>query len=151
MRRSLPIGPLFSAILFVVSFSSCNDDPVDYIPYRYVNVTVDLNINTNLASSGYSEYYAEAGYGGLIIYCEFYDYSAPDNSLFHAWDAACPFEASRECIVENDGNSFHGTCPCCGSKFQFSSGFPTDDDAPATYPLKEYSVTIMNNKLYISN
>jgi nitrite reductase/ring-hydroxylating ferredoxin subunit len=141
---------LFTAFFFLLPYS-CKDERDEYIPYRYVNLTVDLSINTNLTVPGNSEYYPDAGYGGLIIYCDYYFDYDPNNSLYHVWDATCTHEVSTDCIVEPDGNSFYGICPCCSTRYEFSSGYPTDEDAAATYPLKEYNVSVINNRLYISN
>jgi hypothetical protein len=138
---------LISTLLLLV-FYSC-DSREEYIPYAYVNFSVDLNINNNLATPGYSMLYHNEGYGGVIVYCEYYDYTAPGNSIFHAFDATCTYEVSDSCTITNDGNSFYGECPCCHSKYQFSTGYPVE--GVATYPLQSYHATVRNNTVTIYN
>jgi len=141
---------LFSMLLvFILLFSACNDKRDEYIPYKYVNFTVDLNINNDLATPGFSQIYPYEGYGGVIIYCEYYDFSAPDNSLYHAFDAACTQEVNDTCTIINEGNSFFGECPCCHSKYELITGNPVE--GVAFYPLKYYQVSVINNRLYVKN
>ena len=147
--------PQVRFLLFIVSvlsfilFSTCDDKRVEYIPYVYVNFTVDLNINNSLAIPGYSEIYPFEGFGGVVVYCEFYDVTTPDNSIFHAFDAACTVEVIDTCRIVNEGNSFYGECPCCNTKYEFLTGNAVEGSAP--YPLKYYKVSVLNNRLYIRN
>jgi nitrite reductase/ring-hydroxylating ferredoxin subunit len=136
-------------LLFLLLFTACNDKREEYIPYKYVSFYVDLNINNDLATPGFSQIYPYEGYGGVIIYCEFYDFSAPDNSLYHAFDATCTHEVSDTCTIVNEGNSFFGECPCCHSKYELITGNPVE--GIAFYPLKYYQVSIINNRLYVKN
>ena len=137
-------------LLFALFFTiSCANKREEYIPYAYVNFTVDITINNNLTTPGYSLIYPNEGFGGVVVYCSYYDYSAPANSIYYAYDAACTFEVSDSCSVTNEGNSIFGECPCCNTKYDFSSGYPIQ--GVALYPLKSYSITVLNNKLYIRN
>lgn len=151
MRFNLFIKPFFYfLVFFVVAFlHSCNSDKIEYIPYRYVDFTVDLNIKNDLAVPGFSELYPFEGFGGVIVFCEFYDFTYPELSIFKAFDAACTHEVTDSCSIINYGNSFYGECPCCQSKFEFTSGTPVDGEA--FYPLKNYKVSYINNRLYIRN
>lgn len=146
-RLSYPIISFLLAIqlLLVVSCSKREE----YIPYRYVNFTVDLNINNNLATPGYSEIFPNEGYGGVIVFCENYDYSTPDNSIYHAYDAACTYDVADTCSLTIEGNSFYGTCPCCNSKYELINGNPVD--GVALYTLKAYNVSVVNNILHVYN
>ncbi|SHF39001.1 hypothetical protein SAMN05444274_10537 [Mariniphaga anaerophila] len=126
----------FLFFLFLALFSpSCdkiNDSP---IPDVYVSFTVNLNIVNELNVSGNSVYFPNVGYGGVIVYCEM-------PGSWYAFDATCTYEAGRSCIVKNDG--VLATCPCCESEFVLISGaYPTK--SPATLPLKQYHVSIMNS------
>jgi hypothetical protein len=150
--RTYPLSKVIFSIfmLFVFLLSiSCANKREEYIPYQYVNFTVDLNINNDLATPGFSMLYPYEGYGGVIIYCWYYDSSAPDHSIYYAYDAACTLEVSDSCTVFNDGNSNFGECPCCHTKYDFGSGYPIKGEA--LYPLKNYNISIVNNRLYIRN
>lgn len=137
---------IVAAFLFIIV--SC-DNREDYIPYAYVYFSVDLNINNNLATPGYSMLYPSEGYAGVIVYCEYYDYITPGNSIFHAFDAACTYEVSDTCSITNEGNSFYGLCPYCGTKYEFTTGAPIEGVAP--YSLKSYEVSVINNKILVHN
>jgi Rieske Fe-S protein len=122
---------IFSLLLAILS---C--DKVEYpIPDVYVSFTVNLNIVNDLNAPGSSVYFPNVGFGGVIIYCE-------EPGRWNAFDAACTYEASRTCIVRNDG--VLADCPCCESQFVLLSGaYPVK--SPATIPLKQYHVSMMNN------
>lgn len=139
----------FAAFIGLFTFQSCDDEREEYIPYVYVNFSIDLIINNNLASPGYSYLVKDPGYGGVIIYCEYYDFISPGNSVFHAFDATCTNEVSTECTLINEGNSFYAECPCCKARYELITGYPVD--SVGTYPLKEYSVYLMNSKLFVKN
>lgn len=136
-------------VLFaVLSFSGCKEQQ-EYIPYVPVDFSVDLNRFNSLTSTGYSMLYPYDGYGGVIIYCEYYDITTPANSIYHAFDATCTFEVSDSCSIVNEGNGINAVCPCCGSTYTLFDGFPINGDAQ--YPLKEYNISILGNKLFIKN
>jgi nitrite reductase/ring-hydroxylating ferredoxin subunit len=128
---------------------SCANKREEYIPYVTVNFTVDININNDLTTPGFSMIYPNEGYGGVIIYCSVYDYSAPDNSIYYAYDATCTLEVNDSCSVINEGNSIFGECPCCHTKYEFSTGYPIEGEA--LYPLKSYYISVNSNKLYVHN
>ncbi|MFA9390727.1 MAG: Rieske (2Fe-2S) protein [Prolixibacteraceae bacterium] len=138
----------FAIFFFLWQLVSCKAQE-EYIPYVPVNFTVDLNRFNDLTSTGFSMKYPYDGYGGVIIYCEYYDLVNPSNSLYHAFDATCTFEVQDSCSVENEGNNLRATCPCCGSTYTLYDGYPTDGEA--FIALKSYNISILGNKLYISN
>ncbi len=116
-------------------FPSCDRINESPIPDVYVSLTVNLNIVNELNVPGNSVFFPGYGYGGVIVYCEL------PGSWF-AFDAACTYNASRSCIVKNDG--VLADCPCCGSQFVLIGGaYPTK--SPATLPLKQYNVSVANS------
>lgn len=126
---------LFSFLFLVLFLPSCDKVNESPIPDVYVSFTVNLVIANELNVPGNSVFYPGVGFGGIIISCE-----APGS--WYAFDAACSYEASRSCIVENDG--VLADCPCCGSQFVLLGGaYPTEP--PATMPLKPYNVSLMNS------
>jgi nitrite reductase/ring-hydroxylating ferredoxin subunit len=120
-------------ILFLFSLSC---DKIDYpIPDVPVSYLINLNIANELTVPGNSMYFGNAGFGGLIVYCEV-------PGTWYAFDAACTYEASPTCIVKNEG--VLADCPCCKSQFVLLSGaYPTK--SPASMPLKQYNVSMMNS------
>jgi Rieske Fe-S protein len=122
----------FLLIFFIPSCDRINESP---IPDVYVSLNVNLIIANELNVPGSSVLFPGYGYGGVIIYCE-----GPGS--WYAFDAACTYEATRNCIVVND--AVIADCPCCGSQFVLLGGaYPTQ--APATIPLKQYNVSLLNN------
>ncbi|HDR50788.1 MAG TPA: hypothetical protein ENN90_04080, partial [Mariniphaga anaerophila] len=121
-------------LYFILSLTwlSCDKVVDSPIPEIYVSYTINLNIVNELNVPGNSVFFPNAGYGGLIVYCEL-------PGSWYAFDAACTYEASRTCIVKSDG--VLADCPCCGSQFVLISGaYPTKP--PATLPLKQYNVSV---------
>jgi Rieske Fe-S protein len=122
-------------ILFTLFSTACDDIQESPVPDVYVSFTINLNIVNQLNVPGNSVYFAGMGYGGVIVYCE-----TPGS--YYAFDATCTYEPTRRCIVENDG--VLADCPCCGSQFVLIGGaYPTR--SPATLPLKQYNVSIINS------
>ena len=128
----------FLLFLFLVfSFPSCDKVNQSPIPDVYVSFTVNLFIVNELNVPGNSVYFPGVGFGGVIVTCE-----SPGS--WYAFDAACTEEASQNCIVQND--EVLADCPCCGSQFVLiGGGNPTKP--PATLPLKQYNVSLINNSL----
>lgn len=122
-----------SVFLTMISFSC---DKMEYpIPDVPVSYMINLNIVNELNIPGNSVYFGDAGYGGIIVYCEI-------PGSWYAFDAACTYEASRSCVVKNEG--VLADCSCCGSQFVLLSGaYPAK--SPATLPLKQYNVSLVNN------
>jgi len=122
----------FYLILVPVSCKKVQDTMVPYVPVSFV---VNLNIVNQLTVPGNSVFFPQYGYGGVIVYCEL-------PGSYYAYDATCTYEVSRSCIVENEG--LIAECPCCGSQFVLlGSAYPSE--GPATMPLKQYNVSVVNN------
>jgi Rieske Fe-S protein len=138
----------FYLMLLLVLMQACKEK-VDYIPYVPVNFTVDLNRFNDLTATGYSMKYPYDGYGGVIIYCEYYDVMNPSLSVYHAYDATCTVEVSDSCSIENNENGLRASCPCCGSIYTLFDGYPISGEASVS--LKYYNISILGNKLYVSN
>jgi nitrite reductase/ring-hydroxylating ferredoxin subunit len=151
--RNYPLSRLIFYLIItasLVSVISCSEKREEYIPYRYVDFTIDININNSLTSPNTSMIYQSEGFGGVIVYCWYFDSSAPGNSIYYAFDAACTLEVDDSCRVVNEGNNNSAECPCCHTQYDFSSGgYPIKGEA--LYPLKSYKVSVVNNKLYIRN
>lgn len=151
MKLHSPTSKLFAILIvaLLVLCYSCDNNNDDYIPYVPVNFTVDLNIFNDLTTTGYSQKYDQPGYGGVIVFCEFYDAANPYASIYHAYDATCTFEIDSTCSLINKGNNVTAVCPCCSTKYSLFDGFPIEGSA--TVPLKFYNVSVLNNKLYITS
>lgn len=132
VRKSGKYLFLFSLILAL--FSSC-DEESSQIPNVYVSFTINLNLYNELNNPGSSVYFANVGFGGVIVSCL-------TQGEYYAYDAACTHEISTNCHLETDG--LLATCPCCDSQFQlFYAANPIV--GPAAAPLKQYNVSQLNS------
>ena len=118
-------------ILILLIFVRCDENET---PFPYVSVNVTLSLDTQLGNMLEGEYKTVDGYGigGLIIF-------RAEQTEFLAFDRACTYEASKECVLNDEGSFFE--CPCCGSKF-WMAGKDTAGtlmQGPANYPLKQYN------------
>lgn len=124
------------AMLFGVS---CNkiDSQIPDVP---VSFQINLDIFNELSVPGNSLFFPNAGFGGIIVYCEI-------EGSYYAFDAACTNEINQQCKVVPEG--VVGTCSCCESKFIFIGGYPSD--GPASAPLKQYHTSLFGNILRVYN
>jgi len=143
MRSSTGLLYKFFFILFFTVFLGvgCNKETNKIIPYVPVRFEINLNIVNELNVPGNSVYFSGCGYAGVIIYCEM-------QGSYYAFDAACTNEISTGCHIKNEG--VLGICPCCNSQFVLmGGGYPAK--GPATFPLQQYHVSVMNNILKVYN
>lgn len=121
-------------ILTTLTFTSCNEES-SQVPEVHVNFTINTNMHNELQVPGGSVYIPGVGFGGIIV-------SHHIEGEYYAYDATCTHEISQSCHIEPEG--LIATCPCCNSKYTlFYSAFPVE--GPASAPLKQYNVSVMNN------
>lgn len=152
MRIRTPKFHFFYASIFVLILAlapQCTDKYEDYVPYVPVNLNVNLDIRNELKITGNSIFIKEYGYGGIIVYCENYDFMSPGNSIFHAYDATCTNEVSTECIIGIEDYQVFAACPCCQNRYSLLDG--RLQSGKAKWPLKTYVVRVVNNSLRITN
>ena len=131
---------IYCLIISVIIFS-CNTQD-DYITDVYVNEFIDLDLHSELVSSG-SSIFIEGGVEGIIIYHGV-------GSDYKVYDRNCSYEPSLACSVIDSINSGFAYCKCCPSIFDLNnSGGPIR--TPALLPLKSYNWSLDNNILKISN
>lgn len=130
---------LFLIAFTFLMYSSC-DEIDSEIPDVWVGLNIDLGLWNDLTVPGNSVYFANAGFGGVIVYCEI-------EGSYYAFDAACTNEINPTCRVVNEGAI--GGCTCCESEFIFIGGTPTK--GPAAAPLKQYKTSLSGNILRVYN
>ncbi|QGY43869.1 hypothetical protein GM418_09430 [Maribellus comscasis] len=123
-------------VVVMVLFSiSCDKEDDGIIPNVLVPFTINLNIYNDLTVPGNSVFFANVGFGGVIVYCEL-------PGTYYAFDATCSYEVSSTCRLRNEG--VLGTCECCDSQFiLIGGGYPSD--GPASRPLRSYQVSYLDN------
>jgi len=137
--------------LIVIGFSGCSDNQNNFVPYTKVDKYISLVNYNNLMISGNSMTFPAEGYAGLIVICV-------NDQQYFAYDACCPYEGTKLSFVEtNPGQSGTvsssnpvATCKVCGSQYiLFNGGYPIK--GPSTRNLKQYAVTVLDNRLWIHN
>lgn len=136
----------FIFFLFLVFGSpSCDKINESPVPDIYVSFSVNLNIYNDLNVPGNAMFFPGAGFGGVIVSCF-------EPGIYYAFDAACTHEASRSCLVLKNEKFEHCPClfqdfilecTCCGSQFSRIDG--SVFRGPASVPLKQYNVSVMNS------
>ncbi len=132
-------------ISFIVFILSACDNPQNPIPYKYVDITIDLNKPEfiDLKAIG-NVVEITGGINGIIIY-------RSELEEFKAYERTCTYDPGCERITLNKykDKMIH---ECCGSEFSLTmDGIVTK--APAELPLVNYNTTYYqnNNSLRITN
>ena len=145
---------IYSGILLLMialSYYSCTDNQNNFVPYARVDKYISLVNYNNLLIPGNSMTFPADGFAGLIVICI-------SDMQYAAYDACCPFEGTRQSYIEtNPGqNGIYGssnpaaTCKTCGSQYiLYNGGYPIK--GPSNRNLKQYQVTVLDNRLWIHN
>lgn len=140
---------------------SCAKTIETRIPYRPVNLELDLTyqdkaLNAIQAHKTYTQQHIDqanerTGFGGVLV---FHGLSGSGTDAFYAFDAACPYEASTQVLVEVDDAAVNAVCPKCGSQFELLNGLGNPVAGPSAeekQALQRYVVNRDGNKIYIHN
>ncbi len=152
----------FRVILFLIFFSSCDEDLKTNIPYAPVNFLINLEYADNVLNNpyhfetfSYSKYPngrndgEHVGYGGILIYHGMETDSNP-NGLY-AYDLSCQVEADRNVLVVADEEGT-ATCPKCGAKYSVhTGGAPLNTAKFWLHPYRIVSVSGAGNRYKIIN
>lgn len=145
----------WSILLLATLALSCTKTYESNIPYRQVNLELDLTFeDKDLKSiSAYKiftqgRYAGEStGFGGVLVY-----HSPDEGGTYYAFDAACPYEANKNTLVTVDEGGICAFCPKCHSRYNLlDGGAGNPESGPSKYPLKAYRVFVNGNKIYVQN
>lgn len=141
---------IYSSLLVIffllAGTNACKDDYTSVIPYVYVNMNINPTNFIELNIPGGSYYFADKGYGGIILFRDLTDSSNP----FLAYDATCTHEVSTTTRVVADASGI-ATCPVCKSQFILFSGNGSPIKGPAIEPLRQYHTSYVGGRIIISN
>ena len=149
IRRIFPLLMLFVTL-------SCTKTVEIRIPYRQVNLELDLRYNDKSLNELYSHKIynqnnistessrGKTGFGGVIVF-------HGSNDIFYAFDAACPYEALSNVILDIDEGSIFAICPKCGSKYELIYGVGNSVEGPSTYSLQRYTVDKSGQEIHVYN
>ena len=134
-------------LFILTAINGCKDVNNSSIPYIYVDININPSNIIELNIPGGSFYYANPGFGGIIL---FRDLSTESNPYL-AFDAACPYEKSSTCRVKATYASGVVKCPCCKTEFILFGGNGSPTKGPATEPLKQYRTYYTGGLINIRN
>ena len=140
------IKTVLICLFILAGTNGCKDDYISVIPYVYVNMNFNPTNIIEFNIPGGSYYFANAGFGGIIVFRDLIDSSNP----FLAFDATCTHETSQSCRVAADGSGL-AKCPCCGSVYILFGGNGSPTSGPAIEPLKQYRTTYTGGRIIVTN
>jgi len=141
----------FLFLLILVALLACADNQNNFVPYAKVDKYISLVNYNNLMIPGNSMSFPTDGYSGLIVICI-------GDAQYYAFDACCPNEGLKNSLVETNpgqagiisSSNPVATCKICGSQYiLYNGGYPVK--GPSTRSLKQYMVTVLDNRLWIHN
>lgn len=150
MKNSVWLVALALALTFIPACTKRNRP--ESIPTGPVNLTIDLNLPSNLHLNNVGTYaYFEGGVKGVLVIHDFDD-------AWYAMERTCAWQPLNSCSkiwvdsieLNLRCGTYSGTtfAQCCESRFSFS-GFPSK--SPANARLAQYNIQRSGNLLYVYN
>lgn len=147
-------------VLLHVAFVSCERNYVSSIPNYPVGMRINLTTDyPNFKNStGQILTFTERkldidrlGFGGILL-CTGLMTDDFGNSLYYAYDMACPYEADLKVrVYPMEEGLGRVKCEKCGTEYNVGYGFgdPDTQTGPSTEILKRYRVTISSDYLTV--
>jgi nitrite reductase/ring-hydroxylating ferredoxin subunit len=142
--------------LLALALNACDKTHLSSIPNSTVYLELDLTFEDKdlLPASACKIYTSQninsavekTGFGGVLVY---HGIDGSGADAYYAFDAACPYEASRQVTVEIDSDHLHAVCPQCKSTYELLFGLGNRVSGPAREQLKPYRVSVGSNKIYV--
>ena len=147
-------------MLLAFQFASCSDNIKSSIPDYPVSLDLNLTSTYPIFKNSVNDFLlfktivglpvtSRIGFGGIIVCTSGFDDSG--NSLYFAFDMACPFEVKNNIRVYPDTTGLSRVvCEKCGSVFDVSYGNGSPISGPAKETLKRYRTNFVGDVLYIT-
>lgn len=155
--KRIIIEKITISAIIILSLANCSKDQNSFLPYVKIDKFIPLANFNHLLIPGNSILFQDKGYRGLIVVCV-----NPDQNMYFAFDACCPYETDYSGIVEVKpipgtfpprtifSSDYTAVCNKCGSEFSLlGSGLPLK--GPATLYLKRYNVISGIGSLTVTN
>lgn len=156
VMRKVKYGSFFMLTVITVFSLSCaktqspqNNPTINQANNTPVNFTVLLSSHPSLNNPGGIDSIPNVGIKGVII-CR----AVSSTEQFYAYERSCTYDGTTVANAKVSGVSGGFTCKdnVCGSVFTIADGTGSVSHGPATFALKQYSVTVVNsNELHITN
>lgn len=138
---------------------SCDDNYYSSIPNVPVSLQLNLTAEYPTFKNSSNQFllfetgklaYDRVGYGGILVYSGL-SFDDSGNTIYYAFDMACPYEANRTTKVYPKEDSLgEVVCEKCGSVYDIGFGFGNPTSGPSKEPLKKYHTSVSGDMLYIS-
>lgn len=149
-------------LLFVATIlSGCDDSYVSSIPDYQVNLNLNLTTTYSTFKNSTNQYLLfetrkletdRIGYGGIIV-CSGLWGDDSGNTIYYAFDLACPYEAKKDITVapppKIEDYTGRVTCEECGTVYDIGNGYGNPIEGPSKEVLKKYKATLSGDVLYI--
>jgi len=147
---------LFLAFLIMAIWSGCDDNYVSSIPSYPVGLQLNLTSTYSTFKNSTNQFLLfekrinetdRIGFGGILVYSDV-DLDDSGNTIYHAFDMACPYEHDADIVLKSDGYFLY--CPKCGTHYDvaWGVGSPDSKTGPGTERLKKYTVSHISNYTY---
>jgi len=154
MASKLKYGVFFILTVISTLFFSCaktqapqNNPTVNQANNTPVNVQVLISSYPSLNGTGGVQLIPNAGVKGILIY-------RASTTQFYAYERNCTYDGTtvNNAMVTAATGDFTCKDNVCGSMFMIADGSGGVSHGPATYPLKQYTITFDGtNTLHITN
>lgn len=145
-------------LLFVATFlSGCDDSYVSSIPSYPVSLQLHLTSTYPTFKNSTNQFLLfekrvnetdRIGYGGILV-CTGISLDDSGNTIYYAFDMACPYEAKKDVRVYPVKDVDQVKCEKCGSVYNVGYGWGDPASGPATEILKRYKTSLSGDVLYI--
>ena len=140
-------------------FLSCDDNYVSSIPSYPVSLQINLSVGKYVTFRNSTNEYLlfekriietdRVGFGGILVYSGI---SLDDggNTIYYAFDMACPYEAKSNIKVYPVKDALGKVkCDECGSVYDVGFGLGNPVEGPSKEILKRYKTSLSSDVLYI--
>jgi nitrite reductase/ring-hydroxylating ferredoxin subunit len=128
--------------ILALAVSAQTDQPIPLASFS--DITINMNFpqfRALKADGGFVE--VDGGVRGIIVYRE-------DEEHYLAFERNCPYEPEESCAkIDADISRLFIICNCCGSRFNFSDGYPSK--GPASRQLRKYRISLSGNTLTVTD
>lgn len=141
------------------SLAGCDDSIRSSIPDYFVSLQLNLTSTYPNFKNSTSQYLLfetrkfetdRIGFGGVLV-CSGVGLDDYGNTIYYAFDMACPYEVNKDIKVYPIKNDLGKVaCEKCGTVYDVGFGFGNPLTGPAKETLKRYRASLSGDILYIS-
>jgi hypothetical protein len=146
-------------LILLLTFLSCDDNYVSSIPSYPVSLQLNLLTGQYVTFRNSTNEYLlftkpiivtdRIGFGGILVYTGI-SLDDSNNTIYYAFDLACPYEAKSNIKVSPVKDALGQVkCSECGSVYDVGFGLGNPIEGPSKEILKRYKTSFSGDVLYI--